>query len=54
MNPIHKEIPVLIHNGKPIFESLIILQYIDDNKNKAPACLLPSNPYDRGSSNQSC
>ncbi|KAF1866838.1 hypothetical protein Lal_00018224 [Lupinus albus] len=46
MNPLHKKIPVLIHNGKPICESSIILQYIDDVwKNKAP--LLPSDPYHR-------
>ncbi|XP_018502664.2 probable glutathione S-transferase [Pyrus x bretschneideri] len=44
MNPVHKKIPVLIHNGKPICESLIALQYIDEVWNdKAP--LLPSDSY---------
>ncbi|KAA8550446.1 hypothetical protein F0562_002130 [Nyssa sinensis] len=46
MNPVHKMIPVLIHNGKPICESLIILQYIDEVWNDCSP-LLPSDPYQR-------
>nr|XP_011460876.1 PREDICTED: glutathione S-transferase U22-like [Fragaria vesca subsp. vesca] len=43
MNPVHMKVPVLIHNGKPVCESLIALQYIDEVwKDKAP--LLPSDP----------
>ncbi|KAL4588851.1 hypothetical protein LXL04_001748 [Taraxacum kok-saghyz] len=44
MNPIHKKIPVLIHNGKPICESTIVFEYIDEVWNeKCP--LLPSDTY---------
>ncbi|WCJ38663.1 glutathione S-transferase TAU 25 [Euphorbia peplus] len=46
MNPVHKKIPVLIHNGKPVPESLIAVQYIDETWPHNPT-LLPSEPYQR-------
>jgi len=49
MNPVHKTIPVLVHNGKSVCESLTIVQYIDDVwKDKAPS--LPTDPYQRAQS----
>jgi len=45
MNPVYKKVPVLIHNGKPICESLIILQYIDEVWGSKQ--FLPAKPYDR-------
>lgn len=49
MNKSHKKIPVLIHNGKPIAESLIIVEYIDNVWNHAPVFLpsSESHPYER-------
>ncbi|KAI5072806.1 hypothetical protein GOP47_0012912 [Adiantum capillus-veneris] len=47
-NPVHKKVPVLIHNGKPVCESLIILQYIDETwPSHDNNGFLPPDPYER-------
>ena len=44
-NPVHKKVPVLVHNGRPLVESLVILEYIDETWKDYP--ILPQQPYDK-------
>ena len=46
-NPVHMKIPVLIHAGKPICESLIIVEYIDEVWASSGLSILHLDPYDR-------
>ena len=44
-NPVRKNTPVLVHDGKPICESMIIVEYIDEIW--PHNSLLPTDPYDK-------
>ncbi|CAN6312127.1 unnamed protein product [Urochloa humidicola] len=46
-NPVPKKVPVLIHDGKPIAESQVIVQYLDEVFAGTGPSVLPDDPYDR-------
>ena len=43
--PVYKKTPLLVHDGKPLAESLIIIEYIDEVWKQNP--LLPIDRYER-------
>ncbi|KAM3404086.1 hypothetical protein ACQJBY_007277 [Aegilops geniculata] len=45
-NPVYKKVPVLVHDGRSLAESVIILQYLDDAF-PASRQLLPADAFDR-------
>ncbi|XP_037482590.1 glutathione S-transferase U19-like [Triticum dicoccoides] len=54
MNPVHRMVPILIHRGRPICNSINILQYIDEvwghrHAEAGGTPLLPADPLQRAS-----
>lgn len=47
MNPVRKSVPILVHEGRPVCDSVAILEYIDEVWKDGFPLLLPKDPYER-------
>ena len=46
-NPVEKKVPILIHDGKTVLDSSVIVQYIDEVWAAMGPSILPVDPYER-------
>lgn len=44
-NPVHKKVPVLLHKEKPLAESMVIVEYVDETWKGYS--IFPTDPYQR-------
>jgi glutathione S-transferase len=46
-NPVQKKVPVLVYKGRPVAESQVILEFIEDAWSHRGDPILPRDPYQR-------
>lgn len=46
-NPVHKKVPVLVYDGKPVAESGVIIEFIDETWKDHGGRILPEDPHER-------
>ncbi|VAI15924.1 unnamed protein product [Triticum turgidum subsp. durum] len=46
-NPVHKKVPVLLYRGKPVAESDVIVEFVDEAWSYRGGRILPDDPHER-------